>query len=79
MSGLYFLIPVILTIFISFLIVRAAAIALMMTGLDHKRSIFQALSAFTGTGFTTKEAEKVINHPLRRKIIIWLKDSFFWI
>jgi len=72
MSGLYFLIPVILTIFISFLIVRAAAIALMMTGLDHKRSIFQALSAFTGTGFTTKEAEKVINHPLRRKIIIWL-------
>lgn len=72
MSGLYFLIPVILTIFISFLIVRAAAIALMMTGLDHKRSIFQALSAFTGTGFTTKEAEKVTNHPLRRKIIIWL-------
>ena len=72
MSGLYFLIPVMLTIFISFLVVRAAAIALMMTGLDKKRAVFQALSAFTGTGFTTREAEKVINHPLRRKIIVWL-------
>ena len=72
MSGLYFLIPVMLTIFVSFLVVRAAAIALMMTGLDKKRAVFQALSAFTGTGFTTREAEKVINHPLRRKIIIWL-------
>lgn len=72
MSGLYFLIPVMITIFVSFLVVRAAAIALMMTGLDHKRAVFQALSAFTGTGFTTKEAERVINHPLRRKIIMWL-------
>lgn len=72
MTGLYFLLPVLVTIFISFLVVRAAAIALMMTGLDRKRAVFQALSAFTGTGFTTKEAERVINHPLRRKIISWL-------
>ncbi len=72
MQGIYFLLPVLLTIFISFLIVRAAAIALRMTGLEKKRAIFQALSAFTGTGFTTREAEKVINHPLRRKIISWL-------
>jgi hypothetical protein len=53
-------------------VVRAAAIALMLTGLDKKRAVFQALSAFTGTGFTTREAEKVINHPIRRKIISWL-------
>jgi len=59
-------------IFISFLIVRAAAIALMMTGLDEKRAKFQALSAFSGTGFTTKEAESVINHPKRRRIVTWL-------
>jgi hypothetical protein len=72
MTGLYFLLPVFFTIFVSFLIVRAAAIALRMTGLDKKRAVFQALSAFTGTGFTTKEAESVINHPLRRKIITWL-------
>ena len=72
MQGIYFLLPVLLTIFVSFLIVRAAAIALRMTGLEKKRAIFQSLSAFTGTGFTTREAEKVINHPLRRKIISWL-------
>lgn len=72
MTGIYFIFPSLITIFISFLVVRAAAIALMMTGLDRKRAVFQALSAFTGTGFTTREAERVINHPRRRKIISWL-------
>jgi len=72
MYGLYFLIPTLLVIFVSFLIVRATAIALMMTGMDSRRALFQALSAFTGTGFTTKEAEFVMNHPTRRKIITWL-------
>ena len=72
MSGLYFLLPTLLAIFVSFLVVRAAAIALRLTGMDHERAVFQALSAFSGTGFTTKEAERVINHPARRRIIIWL-------
>jgi len=72
MAGLYLLLPTLVTIFASFLVVRAAAILLMMTGLDRKRAIFQALSAFTGTGFTTREAERVINNPKRRKIISWL-------
>lgn len=72
MSSLYFIFPTLLAILISFLFVRASAIALMMTGLDKKRARFQALSAFSGTGFTTKEAELVINHPVRRKIISWL-------
>jgi hypothetical protein len=72
MTGLYFLLPTLLAIFISFLVVRAAAIALMMTGLDKKRAVFQALSAFTGTGFTTREAERVVGHPKRRLIITWL-------
>jgi hypothetical protein len=72
MTGMYFLLPTLLVIFVSFLIVRAAAIALMMTGMDEKRAKFQALSAFSGTGFTTKEAEYVINHPKRRRIITWL-------
>ncbi|MGB2764165.1 MAG: TrkA C-terminal domain-containing protein [Candidatus Aminicenantaceae bacterium] len=43
-----------------------------MTGLDKNKARFQALSAFTGTGFTTKEAESVVNHPQRRKIMRWL-------
>jgi len=69
MSGLYFLLPTLFVIFLSFLIIRAAAIALMMTGMDEKKARFQALSSFSGTGFTTKEAEFVVNNPLRRRII----------
>ena len=72
MSSLYFLFPTLFAILTSFLVVRAAGIALMMTGLEKKKARFQALSAFSGTGFTTKEAELVINHPVRRKIVTWL-------
>jgi hypothetical protein len=72
MSGIYFLFPTLLAILISILFVRAASIALMMTGLDKNKARFQALSAFSGTGFTTKEAESIVNHPQRRKIVRWL-------
>ena len=72
MGGLYFILPALLAIFVSFFVVRGAAIALMLTGMDYRKARFQALSAFTGTGFTTKEAESVVNHPGRRKIISWL-------
>ncbi len=72
MSSLYFLFPALLAILISFLFVRASAIALMMTGLEKNKARFQALSAFSGTGFTTKEAEFVMKHPARRKIVTWL-------
>ena len=72
MGGIYFLLPTLLVVFFSFLIVRAAAIALMMTGMDEKRARFQALSAFSGTGFTTREAEFMVNHPKRRRIVSWL-------
>ena len=69
MEGFYFLAPTLLAILISMLFVRAGAIALMMTGMHYEQAKFQALSAFTATGFTTREAEKVVNHPTRRKII----------
>ena len=72
MGSLYFLLPALLAILVSFLVVRAASVALMMTGMEKKKAKFQALSAFSGTGFTTREAENVINHPQRRKIITWL-------
>ena len=72
MSGIYFLFPTLLAILISFLFVRGASIALMMTGLDKNKARFQALSSFTGTGFTTKESESIVNHPQRRKIVRWL-------
>ena len=72
MSGLYFVFPTLLAVLISMLVVRAGAVAFVMTGMDIKRAKFQALSAFSGTGFTTREAEQVINHPTRRKIASWL-------
>jgi hypothetical protein len=72
MNSLYFLFPTLLAILISFLFVRGASIALMMTGLEKHKARFQALSAFSGTGFTTKESEVIVNHPGRRKIIRYL-------
>ncbi|MCI2424507.1 TrkA C-terminal domain-containing protein [Candidatus Acetothermia bacterium] len=69
---MYFLLPTLLVVLAFLLVIRAAAIGLMMTGLDEKRARFQALSAFSGTGFTTEEAELVVNHPVRRRIITWL-------
>lgn len=48
---------------------RLAAGALIATGLPPDVASFQARSAFSGAGFTTTEAENVVNHPARRKII----------
>ena len=46
--------------------------ALEATGMERAKARFQALSAITGTGFTTGEAESVVNHPKRRRIASWL-------
>jgi hypothetical protein len=54
---------------ISLLVIRIGATALMMTGLSWDTASFQSYSAFFGVGFTTKEAEMVVNHPVRRRII----------
>jgi len=56
----------------SYLVVKAGAVALMMTGLSLDSAAFQAQSAFMGVGFTTRESETVVNHPARRRIIAWL-------
>ena len=58
-----------MTVFVSLLVVRAGAIALMLTGMNLDRAKFQSLSAFSGTGFTTREPELVVNYSARRKII----------
>lgn len=57
---------------VSILVVRVASIALSLTGLSRESARFQARSAFTGTGFTTDESESVVNHPVRRRIIMGL-------
>lgn len=69
MSILSAILPLILIIIIFFLVVRIATVILKLTGLDEKTSRFQAISAFTGTGFTTKEAEKVLGDNMRRKTV----------
>lgn len=61
-----------LVLFLSLIVVRVAAEALVLTGLSREAARFQARSAWTGTGFTTAESEQVVNHPVRRQIITTL-------
>ena len=53
---------------IAFIIVRIGAIAFQLTGLEWSLAKFQALSCFTATGFTTKEAELITATRQRRRI-----------
>ena len=62
------LILFVITIVIAFIAVRIGAIAFQLTGLDWSLAKFQALSCFSGTGFTTKEAELITCVPQRRRI-----------
>ncbi len=72
MAGIIGLIAFFIILGLSLLVTKIATVALVMTGLSEEAANFQARSAFTGTGFTTSEAEKVVNHPVRRKIIMIL-------
>jgi len=62
------LILFILTLIVSFIVVRIGAIAFQLTGLEWSLAKFQALSCFSGTGFTTKEAELITGNKQRRQI-----------
>jgi hypothetical protein len=53
---------------VSWIIVRIGAIAFQITGLEWSLAKFQALSCFSGTGFTTKEAELITSDKRRRQI-----------
>ncbi len=55
-------------IIISLFIVRIGAVAFQVTGIEWSLAKFQALSCFTSTGFTTKEAELIVSNMQRRKI-----------
>ncbi len=56
-----------LTVWLLFLWI--GSLALERTGLDRSAARFQALSAFTNTGFTTTHAETIVDHPTRRRIV----------
>ncbi len=57
---------------VSLIVNRIATMALMFTGLSREAAKFQARSAFTGVGYTTREAENIVNHPVRRRIVMVL-------
>ncbi|QDU78362.1 TrkA-C domain protein [Polystyrenella longa] len=69
---MFAIVSLVLIIIISMIVVRVATVALTLTGLSNELARFQARSAFTSTGFTTSETEKVMRHPVRRRIIMML-------
>jgi NhaP-type Na+/H+ and K+/H+ antiporter len=66
------LITLIVIFTLSILITKIATEALIHTGLSKEAAKFQARSAFTGVGYTTDEAENIVQHPVRRRIILSL-------
>ena len=66
------LLSVIVILTISIIVNKIATAMLVNTGLSTHLARFQARSAFTGSGFTTTESEKVTRHPVRRRIIFHL-------
>ncbi|HJV04144.1 MAG TPA: TrkA C-terminal domain-containing protein [Actinomycetota bacterium] len=65
-------ITVLVVVVVSILVTRLATVALTVTGLSREMARFQARSALSGVGFTTSEAEEVVNHPVRRRIVMLL-------
>jgi len=57
---------------LSILVTRIATVALTFTGMSREVARFQSRSAFTGVGFTTNEAEQIVSHPVRRRIVMIL-------
>lgn len=65
-------ITLVVVVTIGLLVTRVATVALTLTGMSLEHARFQARSALTGTGFTTSEAEAVVGHPARRRIVMAL-------
>lgn len=69
---MYGVILLLVVAMLSLLITRVATIALTATGMARPAARFQARSALSGVGFTTRESEAVVAHPARRRIIMSL-------
>ena len=63
---------VLLIVTLSLVVTRVATAALTLTGLSRESARFQARSALTTTGFTTVESERIVRHPVRRRVIMTL-------
>lgn len=61
-----------LVVVASLIATRVATVVLTLTGMSQQTARFQARSALSGVGFTTSEAEQVVNHPVRRRVVMFL-------
>lgn len=66
------LVLVLAVILLLLLVARVATVILSLTGMSTESARFQSRSALTGVGFTTNEAESVVKHPLRRRVVLTL-------
>lgn len=66
------MITVLVIVSLSLVVTRVATVALTLTGLSREAARFQARSALTGAGFTTSESEKIVQHPVRHRIVMML-------
>ena len=65
---LFYLLLLFAIVLIILAIVKLGSIAFQFTGMEPKMAMFQSLSCFTNTGFTTSAAESVVQHHVRRLI-----------
>lgn len=61
-----------LIIALALLVIRAATVALTLTGISEDIARFQVRSALTGVGYSTDESNIVLRYPIRRRIISFL-------
>ncbi|WP_053347867.1 hypothetical protein [Peribacillus butanolivorans] len=54
------------------LVIEISVTLLKLTGLKNTVARFQVISMLKGTGFTTDEPKSIIDHPVRRKISMFL-------
>jgi hypothetical protein len=66
------LLSLLVVLALSLVVMRVGAAALVLTGVSAEAARFQAQSAFLGVGFTTRESEQVLAHPVRRRIVMLL-------
>ncbi|WNS80115.1 TrkA C-terminal domain-containing protein [Domibacillus sp. DTU_2020_1001157_1_SI_ALB_TIR_016] len=63
---------ILLYLVIVVLVIEISVIAFHLTGLEKEVARYQAISMLTGTGFTTDESQLIIDHPVRRRISMFL-------
>jgi hypothetical protein len=66
------IISLLVIVTLSITVTKVATVALARTGLSREAARFQARSSFTGVGFTTSESERIVRHPVRRRIVLFL-------